>query len=319
MRYNDVRHETNAVKAVLEEYKRAWDKKGMVTSSGLYVSWVFMRQDQIMPPIGISFTAWANAFLNSWNSELVQSLYEKQVLGYVTVNGEEVRLQTPEVAEEFRRIVQEDGADPHDPEVLAKARSSAGIKTPLQRTKTPLPYVLQWLSELGKHTELDGLLRHLDERQSFKWENGGLFYPRDDSHTDEDGNLIQVSPLAGNACVAYARLNVPNGQKIMWEKPWTSHLLARRPWIDGVDLAQGVDCLRGIWDEEESAMILTIRTWEDRRTKIQPTAKNLEAGLWAVYVDGELAKYGSVESRGRMAVEVEVGMEEMDIVFKRIN
>ena len=58
MRYNDVRHGTNKIDRALKEYKAAWDKKGMVSANGLYVSWIFMNQDQIMPPMDVGLTAW---------------------------------------------------------------------------------------------------------------------------------------------------------------------------------------------------------------------------------------------------------------------
>ena len=58
MRYNDLRNGTNKIEPILENYKAAWDKKGMVTPEGLYVNWLFLRQDQLMPPTGIGLTAW---------------------------------------------------------------------------------------------------------------------------------------------------------------------------------------------------------------------------------------------------------------------
>ena len=238
-------------------------------------------------------------------------------MGYITAHGDEVRLQTHEVATEFRRIVQEEGADPGDPEVLAKARSLT--TEPPADVGTVMSFVLMWLSEVGRKNELDGLLGYLDSRDNLAWENGGLFYKRSDASIDEGGNVAKVTPLTGNACVAYSRLNVPNGQKIMWEKPWTSQLLASRPWIDDVDLSQGVDCLRGTWDADAKALILTAKAWEDNRRTILPTAKNLEAGIWAAYIDGNLEKHSSVDPGGVMTVEVEVGVDEVDVVFQKID
>ena len=58
MRYNDVRDGTNVAGQVLEKYKAAWDKKGMVASNGLYVDFYFVRQDRVMPPHSVGFTAW---------------------------------------------------------------------------------------------------------------------------------------------------------------------------------------------------------------------------------------------------------------------
>jgi hypothetical protein len=61
---------------------------------------------------------------------------------------------------------------------------------------------------------------------------------------DEEWNLLHVDPLSGNAGIGYARLEVENGQKKMWESPRTSDLLAGRPWVDGLNYADGIDFLR---------------------------------------------------------------------------
>lgn len=44
MRYNDVRHRTNKVEPILQKYKNAWEKKGMITFDGLYVSWLSLTK-----------------------------------------------------------------------------------------------------------------------------------------------------------------------------------------------------------------------------------------------------------------------------------
>lgn len=63
------------------------------------------------------------------------------------------------------------------------------------------------------------------------------------------------------------------------------------------------------------ALILTVKAWENKRKKFQPIAQNLSAGLWAICVNGELSESRLVESGGNIAVEVEVGTEELDVVF----
>jgi hypothetical protein len=56
------------------------------------------------------------------------------------------------------------------------------------------------------------------------------------------------------------RLNVRDGQKTMWEAPWSRKHFAHSPHVHGVDLGSGVDFLRGAWDA--GVMIITVRTWE---------------------------------------------------------
>lgn len=216
-------------------------------------------------------------------------------------------------------MVKEEGADPRDEGLLAKARSLAAEK-PVRPgpPSASIPYVLLWLSEVGRKDELEGLLHFLDTRRNPTWEKGGLYYPRDDTPRDEEGNEAAVGTFAGNACASYARLNVPNGQKIMWDKPWTKDVLASRPWIDGVTLEEGVDCLRATWDDEKSALILTVKTWHGSNTTIHPTATDLPAGQWGVYVNGDLKQTERLDSGGSIMFQVEVGADEVDVVFKRV-
>lgn len=273
--------------------------------------------------------------MNTWNSELVESLYEKQALGYITTVNGQVRLHDHAFAIEYRRIVEADDFDhnKHDTAaIVAQARAQRAPKRPPfnthhERLVDPvLGCVAQWLSELGKTTELQGLCDYADEHLQPTWENGGLFYPRRDLANNENDEWTHMDPFTGNVGLAYGRLNVKNGQKTMFERPWTSDFLARRPWIDSIDLTQGVDVLRGIWDEDHDALVLTVRTWDEKKSPVtvEPVARNLEAGVWAVYVDGTLLKHESAvieeggKERGSLSARVTVGREDVDVVFQRI-
>jgi hypothetical protein len=121
--------------------------------------------------------------------------------------------------------------------------------------------VVKWLFELGRATELEGLLTYIDKNLQPTWEKGGQYYPRNDQATDSEGRWTHMDPFTGNAAIGYASLNVENGQKIIWDSPWTKERLASSPWVDGIDYPLGVDCLRGVWDDEYSAMIITLREW----------------------------------------------------------
>ena len=255
----------------------------------------------------------------------MHSLYEKQSLGYITRAGGKVRVQPANVADEIRRLVNEEGADPNDAGLLPKARALAAAKPVSEQEKarhrTSFGYLLLWLSELGKKDDLDGILEYLDTHKKPTWERGGLYYARDDTPVDDEGNETQLGTLAANACIPYARLNVTGGQKTMFEHPWTRDLLAARPCWDGAGVAldSGVDCLRATWDAGARALIFTGRTWHGEPATVRPTARNLAAGTWAVYVDGELRQTAAVEAGGAVAVEVQFGADEVDVVLKQVS
>ena len=104
----------------------------------------------------------------------------------------------------------------------------------------------------------------------------------------------------------------------MYEKPWNREHLACQPCIDGLDLGQGIDCLRGIWDGRNKALILTMKTWDGNLISAEPVARNLPAGSWGVYVDGTLVKQESVKNGTDISISVSVG-EEVDVIFKQID
>lgn len=328
MRYNDVRDGTDRMEGILDKYRNAWKEKGgRVHKSGLYVSMWVVKQDTMRPPMGIGWTAWANAFMNSWNSEAVYDSYPGQSLGYLVTlppdpeqpcSKSTTVLNPTYVAEAFRNLVESKGADPHSVETLREAR-----KAPWQPQIPGLPYkqpdfgyVVEWLSELGKEEELNNLLDYADQHFTPTREQGGLFYPRCDQEADEQHNRKHVDPFTGNAAIGYARLNVKDGQKIMYENPWTRQTLSQRPWVDTkTGLGSGVDFLRGQWDEGRKMALVTMRTWHGAEVSIELMAKNLTEGKWAAYVDGSLLQWGDVEAGGELSITVTVGQKEVDVVF----
>ena len=262
--------------------------------------------------------------MNTWNSELIESLYDRQALGYITTLNGQVRLHDHAFATEYRKIVEAEGFDPSKADtaaIMAEARAQRAVnkRSWLEFIDPVLGCVFQWLSELGKTAEMYGLLAYADESLGKTWENGGLFYPRRDCPNGENDEWTHMDPFTGNVSIGYARLNVKDGQKIMFERPWTRDSLAARPWIDGVLLSQGIDTLRGIWDEENDALVLTMRTWDRSRVTAEPVARNLDVGIWAVYVDGTLVKQESIKEKGgSVSATVMVGGEDVDVVFQRI-
>ncbi|KAJ6489608.1 hypothetical protein C8R47DRAFT_1014826 [Mycena vitilis] len=320
MRYNDVRTGTNIVDGVLEKYAKAWEsQKGFLQDDGLFVDFYRTRQSQRIPAGGVGFTAWTCAFMNSWNSEEVHALYPAQSLGFLSKIPTEkrVNVNTTAVGHAIRTLVkQSPNTDPDAPETIRKARDIAGPAPAREFSRPDFGYVVQWASEVADAPTLDGLLRHADMFLKPTWEKGGLFYPRCDVPEDAAGNWTRMDAYTGNAAIAYARLNVHDGQKTMWAAPWTREHFERAPYVDGVDLASGVDFLRGAWDAEAGAMVLTVRTWDGSKTTINPVFRNLPLGTYGVYIDGEFSEARSVTwVGGSIAMTLEAGGQELDCVL----
>lgn len=260
----------------------------------------------------------ANAFLNTWNSEEVRARYDDHVIGFLTnINGK-TQLNATRVALAFRKLVLEDGADAHSPDTLAQARRICD-----KYTNPVIPFeTISWvtftmmLSELGKKKELADLLEYADTNLQPTWEHGGLYYPRNDRLLDDDSNMVHMEPHSGNAGIGYARLNVEDGQKIMWEKPWTRQILASRPFVDKVSFADGVDFLRGVWDPVARAMIITLKSWSGDSRAVTLRINNLPKGDWAVYIQGMLNS--TVKDAETIDLVQVVGATEVDMIVAGI-
>ena len=210
--------------------------------------------------------------MNAWNPKVVHDLFPKQALGYISrVSKKRVNLNTPSVAQAIRSLVEKDGLDPNSPATLEQAKEMAPhvkLPEPLLPYKEPIfGYIVQWISEVGDDASLDGILFHADEFLTPTWERGGLYYPRKSKVCDEDGNWTMCDPFTGNGGIGYARLNVPGGQRKMWERPWSPTDVAEAPFVDGVDLGSDVDFLRGIWMPERGALVITMCTWNGAKTR----------------------------------------------------
>ena len=59
------------------------------------------------------------------------------------------------------------------------------------------------------------------------------------------GNSAFMDPFTGNAAIGYARLDIREGQKRMWDKPWMKEQVEEMPWVDGMGFGEGVGVLRG--------------------------------------------------------------------------
>ena len=255
-----------------------------------------------------------------WNYKQIQSMYPSTGDGFLHKVDGRINLHPPAVTNAIKGIVAK-GEDRHDsPTVIARAREmTANAKLSKKPYLSPtFGYIAQWLSEVAGPPDLDALLLHADTFHNPSWSNGGLYYARCDNGWDKDGNYTYVDPYTGNTAIGYARLNVKDGQKKMWDQPWTKDDVENRPWIDGVGLEQDVDCLRGRWDEQQQAMILTLRTWNGERIALRPVVKKLPSGTYRVYINGDLKRSAVVTSAfEEVAVELEVGDEEVDLVLLR--
>lgn len=207
--------------------------------------------------------------MNAWNPTVADQTFQAQSLGFLTrVEHDRISINRGKVAFAIRELAENEGVDPYALSTMQRARDIAAENPPTAEQQDPFPrpmfgYILMSMSELGDESKLAGLLNHVDRFLQPTWLDGGLYYPVNAQHYEKDGNWTEVEPFTGNSAVGYARLNVLNGQRRLWEKPWSPERVSRAPHISGIDLGSGVDFLRGCWDESRQAMVVTMRTWDE--------------------------------------------------------
>ncbi|KAL3451087.1 hypothetical protein BJX65DRAFT_293696 [Aspergillus insuetus] len=322
-RYNDIHDKTKNAEKVILKYNEAWGAKGSYHHDGMIVDWYTVRQDSIKASGGIGSTAWTATYMNAWNPEVAQQTFRTQTTGFLTrVEKDRVNLNPAPIAHAIRKLVKEENANSHDPATIAAATVAVRQKFPSGLPKAPYPgptfgYVSMWTSEVGDADTLDGLLNHADRYIGPMWKDGGLYYAaNDENDIDTEGNWRMMDPFTGNAAIAYARLNVHDGQRKMWVEPWTPEQVDRAPFVGGLDLGSGIDVLRGAWDEQRGAMILTVRTWEGAATQVRPTFHNLPAGDYGFYHDGNLIDSKTIKRAGDVIeLDLEVTADELTVVL----
>ncbi len=164
-----------------------------------------------------------------------------------------------------------------------------------------------WASEMGDTPTLQGLLTHADRYMSPTWRDGGLYYPRNDAAQDADGNCTLVEPLTGNALLAYARLNVPDGLWHLYNQPWDrSHF--DEPALTRV--ASDLDVTQAVFDDQAGTLSFTLQRRHDRHGDGAVLLSNTTGrGVWTLQCDGHDVAHGNneaVDVTGRVDVDREV-------------
>ena len=259
--------------------------------------------------------------MNGWNSEEVHEMYEHQALGTLTKRKDgRVNVERPDVAIILRHLAEAGEGDPNDASVQAQALKEANENAPAHSFPLAKPVfglAAGWVAEVGDKDTLRGILKHADDFLNPSWSNGGLYYPRRDEKSDEEGNWRYVDPVTGNACIGYARLNISDGQKIMWENAWTPEKVQQSPAIEGVGFGSSVDFTRCKWATKaeigRDLFLFTMRTWHGQQSKIHPRITALPAGRYDVFVDSKLVRTYDQDGAQALELALEVAGDEVDV------
>jgi hypothetical protein len=290
-RFEDIRKGTSLANEVTHAFRAAWDERGLLANNetGELVAFWRPTQNEVVH-LDMGYGIMSCGLLNAWDSDLVQGLRQRQLDAFLRKRP--------------------------DGTVFLNEDQTSEAK--LFKWGFPyMGYAALWLSEMGETDHLRGLLGYADKYMTPSWADGGLYYPRNDSRFDDQGNFVQMDRLTGNALLAYSRLNVKDGLKSLYSAPWDSSHFAKPALIR---LSEGVDVLRAFHGETDGRLFLTLRSDD----QLEKTAWFEIAGVpgfveWALLRDGvEIASsrvddrrdgYGCNWDGSRLKVECLLGSE----------
>ncbi|XVQ07210.1 hypothetical protein ACQP1W_31890 [Spirillospora sp. CA-255316] len=196
-RLHDLITDGHLAEEVVAGYERVWADFGRLDESGHYNLMVLEDARTVLPNARLApwVDAWCGALMNMWNRDFVTANYPRQVQEFIS-KGPDGTLSV----------------DPAPPQELMGQRAVTDT--------CDFGWVTAWASEMGDEPTRAGLLEHADRFMNPTWRDGGLFYPRNDIHTDERGNRVEIEPMSGNVLLGYARLNVPDGLWGLYNRPW---------------------------------------------------------------------------------------------------
>lgn len=326
MGLNDLRHGTNLGKQVQEKYSAAWAKKGwLAPQTGYFIDWWRVEQDRLESRGSVGWSAWAHTFLNAWNPSVSKQLWPKQIAGWLNFDKGTgtCSINSPNVAA-LRRAQLAQGVPEEDIHVPDEPQLNAQIPW-----STPIfGYISAALSELGPLDKLSSLLNYADSYLNPTFLNGGLYYPLNpQSYNNSDLKHTFMDPLSGNAMIAYARLNIPDGMRLLYENAWKRE--DERwgwPYLEEVRPGKMVDITRA--EFKQGKLVVGVACWDSNKfgeegVDCSVVIGNVKEGQgWRVCgrdgkeVGGEEMEQ-SVDESGNLVLKFRVTTEEKVFVLQK--
>jgi hypothetical protein len=243
---------------VTRGYLAAWEEFGMLSDSGGFAMMVMERERKVVTPgeaPWIDF--WLASLMHAWNPEFVETIYRRRIARW--------------------RIDGADGEFWIDP----RPSLASGLQPPSGRDQG---WAAVAASEVGDEETRTGLLAFADRWLEPTWDRGALFYPRSDRLLDDAGRPLTVDPHTGNVLYAWARLNVKDGLRTLYEAPWTASHFAE-PAL--AELPEDVDVLEARYDAASRMLCFALRPVSRKASRASVVVANaVDRGDWTLTRDG---------------------------------
>lgn len=230
-RMHDLIHGGDLAAEASKGYVAAWKEFGMLDEAGNFKTFVLLNQRFPVTLAHPHMNFWLMTLLHSWYPEMVEAQYPLLM--------KRILLEGPDGTKWVKPMPRGEGRD-----------GSEDLLPVLD-----IAWAACAASEVGDTATLNGLLGYADRMLNAAWQDGGYYYKRRDANFDDNGYFIGMDATAGNALLHYARLNVQDGLKKLYEGPLTdAHFV--EPAL--VDLPDDLDVRRAIFDPKRNALALTL-------------------------------------------------------------
>lgn len=277
-RLHDMIHGSDIAGEVTEGYRRAWADFGMLDPDGhFHVLSLGKEKSVIADPVPWS-DFWAGALMNAWSPETAHAAYPVQRARWLR-DGPDGSAWVDQAEGPFR---------------------DAGLTCAFD-----MGWAAVCASELGDCETRDRLLAYADARLHRDWERGGLFYRRHDTRYAADGYLSAMDPHTGNALLGYARLNVTDGLRKLYEGAWTPERKAM-PAIVAIDGA--ADFERAEYDPTRHMLHWIAHPVDGRSPTATFTIGRLprDAAMWSLSIDGGEDQARDIERDGTIRITLDL-------------
>ena len=257
-RFHDLVYGGDTAGEVTAGYLRAWNEWGLTDAKGHFRILAQEKEHAVIERQPLPWgDFWLGALMHAWNADFVEAHYPEHRRTWVKPGPDGTLWVAPSVP----------------PTGYGRELTSA----------QDFGWAAVCASELGDHATLQGLLGYADRFLNPIVEDGAYYYGRRDGWLNENGQLGAMDPHTGNALLAYARLNVPNGLRKVYERPWHAGHFTEPALID---MPEWLDVLAARYVEARAALSVIVRGSDKTAGSATLTFSNVwERGAWRLYRD----------------------------------
>lgn len=284
--HHDSIYDTNFNQDVIPKFRKKWDELDYINPESKSVMVLRMvQQKKNLYGDEAWGDGWTGLFMNAWDKEYIESLYEAQ--------------RAVHVKNLFGRKTAADSSTPRNPDLDPR---------PSFAPRTGFGMFAAYAAEMGDVELRDSMLEHAEKHWSPTWEKetGRYYFPRsDDKSRDENGVPKDMNGIHSNGTLPMAYFGVKDGYWSMYNKPWSEENL-NEPQVTGVDeITTSVN--QAVYVKEKAALLVTLTPGPVKARKITFKVANLDKDkTYAIWKGKKLVKKLS------MAKELKKGKYRVD-------